>query len=379
MRFWMPVKCVLSFLFYRLLLLGLPAGKANCDDKRVAIVCAASLGDFVVSCSAARELFRQGKQLTLVCREGTGIEEFAALTGYFAEIKPLRNSLWDRTKNRGELRKLCAHTVLVMPPERHILSDIYALSIRADRRIFPDTTQGCSLPSLKRIVDGYADRLVPVSAVREQTRYEEYLKGAGLYDGSIRPFVFEDRRSTRERPPREYIMVFPGAGGGQFKQWPVERFAYVAGQLHRERGCRVLVCGTAEERPLGQKLCDLLVEGGENLCGETSIAELGELFRGATLVLANDSGSAHLSVAFGAPTVIICGGWEYGRFYPNEDLSENCVAITRGKESFPCIPCGDSRTSCMANNTTMCILAISQNEVIKTAQYYISQITNEGG
>lgn len=363
MRFWMPVKCVLSFLFYRLLLLGLPAGKANCDDKRVAIVCAASLGDFVVSCSAAREFFRQGKQLTLVCREGTGIEEFAALTGYFAEIKPLRNSLWDRTKNRGELRKLCAHTVLVMPPERHILSDIYALSIRADRRIFPDTTQGCSLPSLKRIVDGYADRLVPVSAVREQTRYEEYLKGAGLYDGSIRPFVFEDRRSTRERPPREYIMVFPGAGGGQFKQWPVERFAYVAGQLHRERGCRVLVCGTAEERPLGQKLCDLLVEGGENLCGETSIAELGELFRGATLVLANDSGSAHLSVAFGAPTVIICGGWEYGRFYPNPDLPGNCRAVMVGPEVLECVPCGRDGIG-GRKETALCVSQISTEDII---------------
>lgn len=358
-------KCIFSSFLYRLLLILLPSPKANCDDSKITIVCAASLGDFVVSCFACRELFRQGKELTLICRKKTGIEEFAELTGFFKKVVSLPHEYFKRVGNLKCLRGIKAHTVLVMPPERHILSDLYALSISADERILPDTMQGCSLPKLKNTIDRYADKLIPVSAVKEQKRYEEYLQGAGLYQGRILPFIFDGKKNLLEYRKHPYIMVFPGANGGRFKQWPVERFAYVARQLCQERGCNVLVCGTAEEWLLGKKLCDLL-EGGENFCGKTSIAELGKLFRGAALVLANDSGSAHMAIAFGAPTVIICGGWEYGRFYPNPDLPENCKAMVEKAGVLTCMPCGRIRASCAKGIVARCILKLDVEQIVQT-------------
>lgn len=364
MRFRKAIKCMASLLFYRILLLGCPTERAGCDEKEIAIVCIGALGDFIVSCSATRELFRQGKQLTLICREGTGIKEFAELTGYFTEVRTLRHSLLARAKNQKELQEVRAHTVLIMPPGRHILSDLYALSVRADKRIFPDTLQGCSLPKLKRITDQCADRLIPVNAVCEQERYEEYLKGAGLYNGAIRPFVFDDIRSTRKKPPEPYMMVFPGARGGKFKQWPVERFAYVANHLQKEYGYKILVCGTGKEQVLGEKLCGLLAGRKENLCGRTTLPTLGTLFRKASFVLANDTGSAHLSIAFGAPTVIICGGWEYGRFYPNPYLPENCRAICGLQKSTQCSAYEGKQIGCGGKSVVPCLLNVNEKDVL---------------
>ena len=90
--------------------------------------------------------------------------------------------------------------MLVMPAERHILSDLYALAITANRRILPDTMQGCSLPKLKRRADALADELVTVDARRERERNAQYLRGAGLYDGLLAPFTLDRTCEAGRRP-----------------------------------------------------------------------------------------------------------------------------------------------------------------------------------
>lgn len=357
---------------YGLLMRGLPAGRAAGEQGTVAIVCLASLGDLVEACSAVRALVRRGLRVKLVCRQGAGMEQFAALTGLFEEVIALPHGFLARPGNIRRLKSVHAGTVLVMPAERHILSDLYALAITANRRILPDTMQGCSLPKLKRRTDALADELVPVDARRERERNAQYLRGAGLYDGPLAPFSLD--RAEREDRHSGPIMVFPGAGGGPAKQWPVERFAAVAGALSRETGREVLVCGTEGERALGEVLCAKLSVPADDLCGRTDLRRLAELLFGCGLVLANDSGSAHMAMACGAPTVIVCGCWEYGRFFPDPDLPENCRAVTAQKDALACIPCGVSRPDCVKQGAAPCVLAVGEDEVLRAARTCIKNV-----
>jgi len=365
------LKHLASTLVYRLMMTGLPSSRANGKMTDIAAVCLAALGDFIVFCSVARELHERGKRLVLICRKDTGIEEFAAMTGFFEAVIPLSHQFCKRPANIRRLKRVRVHTVLVAPVERHILSDLYALAITADCRILPDTMQGCSLPVLKRAVDRRADLLVPVTERNEQRRYEQYLRGSGLCNSTIVPFVLQQNISEKG-PGKRCIAVFPGAGGGRAKQWPVERFAYVASVLRREYGCEVLACGAKEERALGDRLCGLLGEGAENLCGRTDIATLAHWLQKCALVLANDSGSAHLAIAFDVPTVIVGGGWEYGRFYPNPRLPANCRAVVPQVDTLRCAPCGKSQPDCVERKAAPCLLTVEQKAVLEAARCCIA-------
>ena len=362
------LKHTLAGVIYPWLLRDLPAPRPSGERADIAVVCLAALGDFVVFCSVARELHKQGKRIVLICRENKGIEEFAELTGYFDQIIPLSYEYRKRGSALRMLRSVGADLVIVAPMGRHTFSDLCALSISANRRVLPDTLQGCELPRLKRIIDRLADTLVPVTAVNEQERYEQYLRGAGLYNGAIMPFAF-DWVANRNAPERKLIAVFPGASGGEFKRWPIDRFAAVSNYLLVQYSCKIVACGSSNEKELGTQFCALVPEA-INRCGEMTIADLVSFLKAqVSLCICNDTGSAHISVACGVPTVVICGGWEYGRFYPNARLPGYCCTVLPDKDDLACVPCGKSQPDCVGEGTAICVLAVETGTVKSKVQH----------
>ena len=93
---------------------------------------------------------------------------------------------------------------------------------------------------------------------------------------------------------RRYCVVAPGAGWAA-KQWPLERFAQVAGML-QARGLTVVVVGSAAERPLCEALARAIGGSACLFVGEP-LGRLVALLSGADGVLTNDSGLAHLAAA----------------------------------------------------------------------------------
>lgn len=363
------LKNVASAVAYRGLLTRLPAPRPQTCEFDVAVVCLAALGDFITFCPVAERLCAQGKSLALICRNGGGVGEFAEQTGFFNTILTLPHQYGERGKNLKRLGRISARTVLVAPAERHILSDLYALAIPAAERLLPDTMQGCSLPELKEKTDYLADKLISVTAVGELERYEQYLSGMGICKNSLLPFVLPWARERRS-PEKVCLAVFPGAGGGAAKQWPVQRFAQVSKKLLDEIDCEFIACGTAQERQLGELLCDGL-NGAENLCGKTALPELLERLKTVSLALTNDSGSAHLAIACGVPTVVVCGGWEYGRFYPNSRAPKTVTALAVPPEQLCCIPCGSSHPDCVGGEAAPCVLAVEIEQVLLAARRYL--------
>jgi ADP-heptose:LPS heptosyltransferase len=94
--------------------------------------------------------------------------------------------------------------------------------------------------------------------------------------------------------PAHYAVLVPGAAPHRpEKRFPAEKFREVAAGLDMP----VVVVGTAGERPLAQ------IIGGLDLTGRTDFLQLASVFRGASLVIGNDTGPMHLAACLGVPCI----------------------------------------------------------------------------
>jgi ADP-heptose:LPS heptosyltransferase len=102
------------------------------------------------------------------------------------------------------------------------------------------------------------------------------------------------------------VVIHPGAASGS-RRWPARRFAAVA-QVLGATGHPVVITGTAGERSLAHEVARRAgLPPRSVLAGRTGLAGLAALVAAAALVISNDTGTAHLAVAFGTPSVTMFG------------------------------------------------------------------------
>jgi ADP-heptose:LPS heptosyltransferase len=102
------------------------------------------------------------------------------------------------------------------------------------------------------------------------------------------------------------VVVHAGAASGS-RRWPVERFAEVV-RWGRERGERVVLTGSAAEAEAVLALARAAGLGDDAvLAGRTDLEELAAVVAAARLVVAGDTGVAHLASAYRTPSVLLFG------------------------------------------------------------------------
>lgn len=153
-------------------------------------------------------------------------------------------------------------------------------------------------PVATHVVDRNCDLLVPLG-VREsrpafemprwpvsRARVQEWLEGLRL--------------------PEPPVVINPGAGWAS-KLWPADRFAAVARCLHgRHRLRSLVVWGGAAERAAAERIV-AEAGGAATLAPDTSLQDLGELFRRSRMLISSDTGPLHLAAAVGTPCVGLFG------------------------------------------------------------------------
>ncbi|WP_018222535.1 glycosyltransferase family 9 protein [Salinispora pacifica] len=100
---------------------------------------------------------------------------------------------------------------------------------------------------------------------------------------------------------RPRVALHPGATDTR-RRWPVEHFAAVARQLHRD-GYEVLVTGTPVEQEVVERVVAAAGVPLRPLVGTLSLGGLAGCYAGCALVVANDTGPLHLAAAVGTSTV----------------------------------------------------------------------------
>ena len=101
-----------------------------------------------------------------------------------------------------------------------------------------------------------------------------------------------------------YALLCPGGAPHRpAKRWPWQHFAALAATLE-QRGVQPVLLGTDAERHEMDAIAQA-VPGALNLCGQTSLFQIGQLARHARLAVGNDTGPMHLIAAIGCPTWVL--------------------------------------------------------------------------
>ena len=111
-----------------------------------------------------------------------------------------------------------------------------------------------------------------------------------------------------------FVLINPGAAWPS-KRWPPACFGAVASRVKAEFGLSSAISWGPDERPLAEAVA-ILSGGAAVVAPPTDIAELAGLAKGATLVLAGDTGPLHLAAAYGTPVVAVYGPSDAARNGP---------------------------------------------------------------
>lgn len=123
------------------------------------------------------------------------------------------------------------------------------------------------------------------------------------------------------------LFVISPAASKDERNWLTERYAAVADHAI-EKGFEVILCGSPAQREvtLGQSIQKQMRHQATDLIGQTTLKELTATLRTAELVLAPDSGPAHIATTQGTPVIGL-----YGHSNPNRTrpyLSpENVISV----------------------------------------------------
>lgn len=131
---------------------------------------------------------------------------------------------------------------------------------------------------------------------------------------STRARAAEALRKAGVDVSRPLAVFAPGAAYGHAKRWIPEHAAALAARLVRERGMDAALVGAPGDRDTGRAIESWLrvhapAEAARvaNVIGQSDVRALIGTLGHAALVVANDSGAAHLAAAMGVPTLTIFG------------------------------------------------------------------------
>jgi len=117
--------------------------------------------------------------------------------------------------------------------------------------------------------------------------------------------ALDAHRGAGKRRLESVVLMHPGSGGVA-KCWPLEAFVIVARQLADSGKAVAWLLGPAElERWPAQRVASLRAEFA--VLAPPSAGDLLDVLAAAGLLIANDSGPAHLAALIGTPTVAIFG------------------------------------------------------------------------
>lgn len=103
-------------------------------------------------------------------------------------------------------------------------------------------------------------------------------------------------------PHAPYIVIHPGATA-ESRRYPAALFGAAAARIARETGATIVLSGAAQDRSLVEEVRAAMAAPALSLAGQLDLGELAALIAGAELLVANNSGPAHIAAALGTPVV----------------------------------------------------------------------------
>lgn len=198
------------------------------------------------------------------------------------------------------------------------------------------------------------------AALKLQRLHDDGLDGARRADLWSTPWLTlsDDERLRGEalvagRDRSRPLVALALSAGWRSKEWAVDRFEALAARLLRD-GAGLAIVGSADERDRAAAICARL-GGGLNLCGAT-VRTTAAVLQSCAVLVAADSGQAHLAAAMGCPVVVVSwAGLPAGQWDP-------AGARTVLRQPVPCDGCAQRECPveghpCMSNTSVDAVWA----------------------
>jgi len=265
---------------------------------QILIVKLSSLGDLFHALPAVRAL-RQGLGASVDWVTQTNYVELVRCFGDVRRVIgfPRRGGLAGRLPFLRELRR--ERYDLIVDLQGLTKSALVARAARGTRRIGPSYHREISRLFYHEVV-GMRDK--NRHAVEEALDVVRHL-GLPLPATAEFPVAFP-KRAFAAAPPR--IALAP-CSRWPTKNWPAARFIEVARALRERTQATFFLVGAPEDRPVCGAIAAALGAGAVDLCGQTTLVELGSVLQEMDLALTVDSGPMHIAAALGVPVLALFG------------------------------------------------------------------------
>lgn len=148
-------------------------------------------------------------------------------------------------------------------------------------------------------------RIAPTPAQHVRDCLASFLEPLGLKAAPPRwdiPLAESDRAfaATHLAADRPSLVISPSSSH-PLRNWPVERYAALADHAALRHGMQVILVGSPaqEEQATCAAIASAMQAPVLNLCGQDTLKQLAALLQGADLVVAPDTGPAHIASALG--------------------------------------------------------------------------------
>lgn len=201
-----------------------------------------------------------------------------------------------------------------------VLDDYLALASGASERVGCETDFTNSKPWEAAFGNRLYTRLISSEAgiLFEMERDRRIVEGFLREPLRVQPPMINSQQAKWVAVPDRYVVLSLGAGQ-DFRVWPIDRFAEVARFLLAHHSTyKIVLTGAATEKIYAESFLAKLSDTSAiiDLTGSLSLPELVYVLTKADLLLANETGIAHIAAATHTPTVVISQGKSLVRWHP---------------------------------------------------------------
>lgn len=297
-----------------------------------------ALGDFILWQDSAKEFKKKypGTKIIVVCREF--IAGFAETLPYFDEVCKIDINRLQQSFTYFLLvffKMQCYRGAIVIQTvySRTWLMDVVSAMIPAYKKISVDGNDD-NYPSYREWRNAIYDTVRPVSPEYcfELCRNAEFMRRLGFAGFKSGLPILPEYAGLNNRLKEKYYVIVLGTSN-YAKEWNPEYYGAVARFVTDKYHLQCCLLGTEKDKVQARLFKKAYKRQYIDLIGKTSIPEYIQIIRKAELVVSGDTSAAHIAASVRTYSVVIGGGWHYGRFFPYH------MEIEEDKKYFPRLCC----------------------------------------
>ncbi len=366
-------KAVNYLTYFIGLLIGI-INKGEKKSKCIIIVRTDNIGDYILFAPFLKYIRQKfnNYQITLILKDS--VVALADDCPYVDRIivfndRKYRRNLFYKVAFLWKLSKGKFDICLYPAYSRERIGDEMALWTAANQKIAWDSEPINMTCSEKVRGDRIYTTLIKSNSCQlrhESERSREFLQHLEIQVDELLTEVWGlagERRKIREllarnaAEGRPIVVIAPGAFAN-YRKWGFDKLNTLMRRLYESyKQIFFIIVGTAHEN---EGLKSPINENRErnylDLCGQTNLKELLAVLECSQVVVGNETGTLHLAIAAGVPTVCILGGGQFGRFMPYGDPAKH-------KYVYKKMDCFNCNWQCIQGNAK-CINDITVDNVL---------------